>query len=325
MSNQKLYVIQSETWRLPVDVDFFDRGIVSVKPSSKVQLMNVQIEQIVQILKTSAINRSEDGWFLNETAFNRLAEPWEADAESSVIWNPPTKYISDVGKNRSKAWIELRDSMVAQGWFKQTFEAEVCLHIVCEAFLDRLVNKQKRVDLGFCELVPSPRRRDFPAMVTKYADRRGILRASKMALNPKAEIDTVLHLLCDSLTTSATKKYATMVWNVEVVLKRYWLRCIAERERLIRKRGTERYGRHMLNILKATLPDAVEIVDAYRAQAKTQACAIPRVRVVDIPKPRKKPGRRKSPGKTRVLVSEAFDVPKRRDDVPNPNLEGQAP
>lgn len=263
-----IYTIREINWRLPVEVTIYDHEMLKVQ-HAPIQLLKAQRKAIENVMSGVASLNSE-AWYVQTKVFDKIAEPWEGDPEDAVVWNIPDKRTRS-RIDRSQDWTEFRESLVASGWFKTSLEAELVLHVICEAAMNRLINECKPVDLGFCVLHPSPRRRDFPTVVKRYVPTK-VKKGEKIANLSGEEQRRALRVMCDNDVTAEFR--GRLFWTIEVILKRSWVNSISLRERLVLEKLKGRYPAYVSNCLKATLRAAIDIFDAQRTEKNLKTFCI---------------------------------------------------
>lgn len=270
MSNPILYVLNSPRWRLPVEVLNQDHDVWQIQIPA-IPLLFIQRSALESALNAAAVSSGAGTWFIQRDKFEDMAQLWDGSPEDAVIWHG-----NDAGPRkrteRTQDWCELRESLVRAGWFSTVLEAELAMHILADAMMHRLLNEHKPVDLGFCILHASPRRKDFVARTKAYIGKKQIKGDKLFRLKPVSRLHRVLRFMCGPEVTAQWKE--RLFWTIEALPKRSWIERVALRENLIRSKLGKRYATYVANCLKHTLRSAISIFEATRTQTILPICSV---------------------------------------------------
>ena len=265
-SNQKIFAVRGTFWRLPVIATENVSGIHDVTIAS-IPLLEKQREVVSEMLQSKCYASTPGVWSFTTEQLLSIASRWDRSAEECVIWNPPEIRARGIWSIRSKNWIEMRSGLVEDGWFGSEVEADLAMHIIYEAMFHRLINDLKTVDLGFCELIPSPRATDFCDRVDSWCRTNKIGAIDKVAAIQPDNRDRLLDHLCTSELTVVNHFNERTLWWLCVMPGFLWFERSAKREkRIFEKMGEHEYKRYIEECLKQTLPEAIRILDAWRKQ-----------------------------------------------------------
>lgn len=274
-ASENIWIVRGTYWRLPVSVTEEVNGVFIVVPAA-IPMLAVQREQLASVLDAIAFTREPNRWRLIAAALGRVATPWERDAESAVVWNPAEVVRKPRKTKRSPHWMALRGGLVRDGWFPSEIEAELAMHIICEAMMSRLVNDRLPVDLGFCTLLPSPRTPNFPDLVNEWCRTNKLSETTMPQQWTDRTAERIMHHLCNHELTAVAHSSERVVWTMIVMPAMSWWEWTARREaRIFQRLGEDGYKHYISECLKATLPDAIKVVESHR---KKKAYAPPRRR-----------------------------------------------
>jgi hypothetical protein len=266
----ELWLIGEPSWSFPLDLQRLDgQDVVGVCPSD-IPILAVQ-RSVIYAKLSSIASYNEGRWWLLESELRKHASHVTGDPESFVTWCPmePRVEFRTSGENS-----EFFKSYAIEGVLRDPFQAEIVFNSFCKFMLHWMLNKQKSVDLGFCELCPVPYRPNWYQMILE----KDLALAAQVKLDGKHEWlsagftslvgrNIPEHLLDPKLTFwNVEDKH--FYWSIAARPKSLWWRMVklVERARAGKHRGG--YGIKVGETLKRMLPQSMRLYASFLQQVR---------------------------------------------------------
>jgi len=275
---RELRILQGPHWRLPVEVFWVrsqDTALVRIG-NGKMPILKIWREAASKLLDNYSLNKVKNNlWSVNGKILEYLAaRTAETDPEKLVEWTPahaavvapPTDPGGTCRLYRSTKRVDARREFFSafikkhEIPFLRSPEAiEILWHMLMVHAMDWMINRQKPLDLVFCQV--------FPILWTAGWQERFHSKKHHYSWNHR-----MLRTLVAGQHRTWSEKYKVALWRLEVRPEVKWWKTALMVERIRRRklRG-QRYLESIDEAVRRSLPDTVDLYRAYCAEKRQVA------------------------------------------------------
>lgn len=270
------WILCDENWALPVSVDWpGQQDMAGVRYIPGFPLLNIQREAIAARLQPIGMLR-EDAWWVLREHLEVIASPTTEDPERVVIWRPVearVKYRSGPhNTNRDEFFAEMARTSI----INDPVKCEVLWVSFCKVVLSWMLNNQRPVPMGFCDLYAVPMRPNWKQIIFQKQQGRQTA-GGKAKLNRTQLAESSVNKLIDRGTGDDLldpkllfwcKKDEHMYWSIEARPKNMWWRMVKALE--LAKKKKRRGGFYLAGIadtMKRLLPQTLDLYASFLQQA----------------------------------------------------------
>lgn len=282
------YRLMGPFWTFPILASVGEMVVVRL---SEIALLKIQREAIATMLDRIG-NRKNDEWWMMLPAFEAVTEKFTVgeDPEACVVWNPneSNDKFEKLPFNRVDAF--------ARSWAQESglVTPEVAVVIwnsMCRYAMHCLINLQRPVSLGFCNLVPFLYRHNWCDIVFTMEGKKREKRLGRKfqgfdvhPIENEAEQEIInrgcLEMMLDeSLVGLDAGNFPGWMISVEY-LNPWFAQSQATECAKLRKyaRGDNRVGywRAVIDTIKRDLPNALKIYSQYLSMARATIPLLPK-------------------------------------------------
>lgn len=267
----ELWTLRYDHWTLPLHVTPGDNGMMLALPA--LPLLPKQTKAVEYVLDKIAFSHLEEGWYVELRMLVQYAQPSPGvDPEDCVRWLPP--------RFKEETRLEFRDmegffeSIASAGWFKSPKAAELIFAVFCRHMMHWLTYRKRKVDLGFCRLVPLPFRANWKELILSWQMRP---KKGRAGVNWLKQSFKEYLLRCNGLlgvraVACRSKKMGGIVWSLECVAQSWWHKVTADMEgmrsrRVSKKHSTRLYWLEVSRKMREAEEDARAAYFSYLTQA----------------------------------------------------------
>lgn len=262
------WIVSDENWSLPVIVEWPEQNDVAAVRVSDLPMLSIQRHALETKLHSAGKFRN-DAWWILRSVLQVIGHAITDDAEKYVVWRPLDARV----KFRSGPHNADRDEFFAEyarnGIVSDPVKAEVIFVSFCKHMLSWMLNEQRPVQLGFCDLYAVPYRPNWKQLLFQRQQGRKVL--PKTVLNRASMNDMVERGVPDDLIDPKlifwNKPDAHMYWSIEARPRSMWWRMVKAVE--LAKKAKRHGGVYLESVsdtLKRLLPQSMELYASYLQQ-----------------------------------------------------------
>jgi len=267
----ELYELLGPWFALPIFVHWPDGNEVAViEIGAGIQLLKIQISAAESRLSDFGATSVNGQLVIPRKNLERCSrKSSETDPEMVVEWRPTYRRAryrkfpnNATAQFTTKKAVSDRDEFYHEfcktGFCGDPLKAEIIHMQLCKFMLHWLVNEHRPVDLGFCELHPTPLRPNWKEIMLAMREARMSPAGSSYG-----------HELFDPKLTMFDKAQNVMLWSLDVRPLAGWWRGTAQYERLVRKKhftNQKKYVGEIKHSIGRRYDDLVTLYNDYFAQ-----------------------------------------------------------
>lgn len=271
----EIWIVSYEDWSLPVQVQWLEQSdVASVNLCPTVPLLGLQTKALKDRLSMLGEFRNESWWIL-KTVLNANGKKITGDPELFVVWRPieaRVKYRSgEQNKNRDEFFAEYART----GIINDPGKAEVVFISFQKHMISWMLNHQRPVDLGFCDLYPVPYRPNWKQLLLQRVQGLRAAGRLKHLTNRDMAQMTVEKMVKEGIADEMIdpkflfwcKKDGHMYWSIEARPRSMWWRMVKAVEMAKKnKRHGALYLESVADTMKRCLPHSLELYVAHLHQ-----------------------------------------------------------
>lgn len=263
------WLISEERWSLPVTVMGIEGQVLGLAPCN-IPMLRRQSEFLKQ--KLSSVGNYVNGlWWVPDSVLRTIGKPILGDPEDFVVWDPPVVACATNVSADPERW-EFFAEYSRNGVISDPVQAEVVFVSFCKFMLHWMLNRQKSVDLGFCELAPMPYRPNwYQVLLQKDLEREDKIKMEgkypRLNSNVKSLVGRgVPDDMMDPKLTFWCKEDEHIYWSIGARPKAMWWKMVKAVEQAKQSRG--KYITTIRETMKRTLPKALKFYASFLQQAR---------------------------------------------------------
>lgn len=276
-----VWTLTDTRWRLPVIVIFrneTDIAAVQIPEPEEVALIKKMKKLIAERLQSNCMNSQNGEWYFMRADLLKIAKPYEGlDIEDTIEWRPAMGTLVNRGSTRNKPIEQVLETddflkpLVASGFFKTIEGSEMQWNIFMSRVMDRLINDQKPVHLGFCRIYAVPYRVNWKQILLQW-DRCKFWKNGRKSPDAIASMQErkVAHSMIEERLTAWNVENFGIEWTLEIVPTTQWHKLVRDAEeakRVSRKtKGPEinhGYIAGIVDTMKRLLPYSQDVYRDY--------------------------------------------------------------
>lgn len=301
MFPREIWRLQGAYWSLPISVEWpgEQREVAAIRIGGGIRLLDIQLEAAQARLKAIGAEyeaRGDTGrrWWLVRSKLEAFCVlEGFVDPQSVVEWRPMgrIKYRDETNQTL-RARDEFFYEFCKAGWMTNPYKAELFWFAFCKHALHWLVNEQKPVDMGFCQLVAVPLRANWKSILFDRFRKMGYGGFGQPTMPGTTSVEFITlvgnELLkgeCTSWSSiqrsnkpERSQRPRHIYWTLECLPGRSWWRATIAYERGRRKAQKKgeiaRYCRRVSETIKRLLPILAKLYANYISTVKTPAARI---------------------------------------------------
>lgn len=272
--HRDIWVLSATGWSLPLSVEWPDgqTEVCALRIGGGIRLLDIQRSAAIERLTELGAYFHNGRYMLGRATLERFCtREGQVDPQTVVEWRPPSRIkYRNIGRKSAqyRNQDEFFHEFAKAGWTKTSYSAEVLWLAFCKHILHWLVNENKPVNLGFCELIPVPLRANWKALLlSKYVKGRTKLRE----VSPRRLTENVAERLLFSPEFTAWRDDKRIYWTLEVLPLKGWFRAMIARERERRRRLSRRLDMYCYSVrqaIKRALPNVIKLYATYVSQTR---------------------------------------------------------
>lgn len=271
-----VWTLTDTRWKLPIVVFFpyeTDIATVQIPEPTLVPLLKKQKASITERLNATCFNKSDNGeWFYPREKLLQVAKPYDGDDPEDVVeWRPAMAGIMERAPGSGRTVEQIRDTdsflkpLVASGFFRTLEAAEMTWNIFTTRMMDRLVNEQLSIHMGFCKLYAIPYRQNWKQLLFQM-DRTRFIRNGRRSPDALSAMKDrkVPQAMIEERLTAWIEEENRIDWTLEVVPTNQWAQLLdmAEEARRV-ARGKWGYLHGVVDTMKRLLPLSIDVYRHY--------------------------------------------------------------
>lgn len=255
---RELWILRYDHWAAPISVEWPDQDdVAAVRVGTRVHLTSIHRKAAEDFLRTIADKR-ENRWWIMRGDLQKFAQPVDhGDPERCVEWKP---YAS---RRITPRDTPEQDEFIAEfvrntNFFKSPAEAKVVWFAFCKHCLHWMLNKQRSVNMLFCELMPMPFRPNWKQIVMQMDFRIKRINPRDQTLNKIVE-RKIHRLMLDNHLVMWDTAMNQIFWTIEVRHSGMWWRMVqaVEAEKYRIRKSTKAYIAEVVDSMRRALPNAI--------------------------------------------------------------------
>lgn len=255
---RELWILRHDHWAAPISVEWPDQeDVAAVRIGTGVQLTSIHRKAAEEFLRTIAEKR-DNRWWVMRGDLQKFAQPVKnGDPERCVEWKPyASRRITPRDTPEQDEFIS--EFVRNTNFFKSPAEAKVVWFAFCKHCLHWMLNKQRSVDMLFCQLMPLPFRPNWKQIVMQMDFRLKRISPNQQTMTKMVE-RKVHKLMLDNHLIFWDKSMSQILWSIEVRHSAMWYRMVqaVESEKKRIRKGTKAYIAEVVDSMKRALPNAI--------------------------------------------------------------------
>jgi len=266
------WMVNEEAWSLPIAVGWPEQtDVAAVTVFTELPLLNIQ-RQALEAKLNSAGSYRDGTWWILRPVLMAMAQP-AIEPEQQIVWRaiPPMTFRASPEVNRS----EFITEYARTGIVNDPVKAEIIWVSFCKHGLSWMLNHQRPVPMGFCDLYAVPYRPNWKSFLFHMQQGKQT-SGGKRILSDRQLLQTTIEKLIERGTADDLmdpklifwcKKDSHMYWSIEARPKNMWWRMIkaVEIAKKARRHGAVYLG-SVGDTMKRLLPQTLELYASYLQQ-----------------------------------------------------------
>lgn len=267
-------MLTDENWSLPLAVSWPEQNdVAEVQILTTIPLLNIQ--HTAMTAKLNSISSYRNGaWWILRADLNVVARQVTDDVEQYIVWRPMdarVKFRTPEHPDRDEFFAEYART----GIINDPVKAEIIFVSFCKHMLSWMLNEQRPVHLGFCDLHAVPFRPNWKQLIFQSQRSRQNPDKSKVWSDKdlaKISVEELIKrgtgdALIDPRLLFWNKKDGHMYWSIEARPRSMWWRMVKAVEMAKRrKRSGVLYFRGICDTMKRFIPHGLDIYASHIQQ-----------------------------------------------------------